>query len=225
MNELQSTFLILSASFPSTSCCFSSGMSLKIVSLHLQASCLCCCVHSRNWKLQTGRFWQCFSRLLSRHFPPCLDHMLQCITSGVHCFMYHDQDTFDFSWVKVQEYNKMLFDALASWWILPITFKIKKCEWTTVQPWFNDEPKDWPNFVCHNEILLHWGSVPLFYNNWGREQCLLYQGFHHNYRGSLYQRSTVMPVVCLSKKFFYHRSSHCFEYPKKTRHSLKVLVY
>ena len=115
----------------------------------------------------------------------------------------------------------------ASWWILPITFKIKKCEWTTVQPWFNDELKDWPNFVCHNEILLHRGSVPLFYNNWGREQCLFYQGFHHNYRGSLYQRSTVMSVVCLSKKFFYHRSSHFFEYPKKTQHyySLNVLEY
>ena len=114
----------------------------------------------------------------------------------------------------------------ASSWILPITFKIMKCEWTTVQPWFNDEPKDWPNFVCHNEILLHRGSVPLVYNNWGREQCLLYQGFHHNYRGSFYQHSTVMSVVCLiSKKSFYHRSSHFFEYPKKTRHSLKVLVY
>ena len=25
--------------------------------------------------------------------------------------MYHDKDTIDFSWVKVQEYNKMLFDA------------------------------------------------------------------------------------------------------------------
>ena len=89
----------------------------------------------------------------------------------------------------------------ASWWILPITFKIKKCEWTTVQPWFNDELKDWPNFVYHDEILLHRGSVPLFYNNWGREQCLLYQGFHHNYRGSLYQRSTVMsdtPLTYLS---------------------------
>ena len=96
--------------------------------------------------------------------------------------------------------------------------KIKKCEWTTLQPWFNDELKDWPNFVYHNEILLRRGSVPLFYNNWGREQCLLYQGFHHNYRGSLYQRSTVMSVVCLSKKFFNHRSSHFFEYPKKTQH-------
>ena len=41
--------------------------------------------------------WQCFSRLLSRHFPPCFDHVLQCIPSGIHCLMYHDRDTFDFS--------------------------------------------------------------------------------------------------------------------------------
>ena len=31
MNDLQSTFLIFSASFSSTSCCFSSGVTLKIV--------------------------------------------------------------------------------------------------------------------------------------------------------------------------------------------------
>ena len=150
----------------------------------------------------------------------------QRIMSGVLCFMYHDKDTIDLVEWKSRNITKCYL-MQASWWILPITFKIKKCEWTTVQPWFNDELKDWPNFVCHNEILLHRGSVPLFYNNWGREQCLLYQGFHHNYRGSLYQRSTVMSVVCLSKKFFYHRSSHFFEYPKKTQHyySLNVLEY
>ena len=105
--------------------------------------------------------------------------------------MYHDKDTIDLVEWKSRNITKCYL-MQASWWILPITFKIKKCEWTTVQPWFNDELKYWPNFVCHNEILLHRGSVPLFYNNWGREQCLLYQGFHHNYRGSLYQRSTVM---------------------------------
>ena len=105
----------------------------------------------------------------------------------------------------------------ASWWILPITFKIKKCEWTTVQPWFNDELKDWPNFVYHDEILLHRDSVPLFYNNWGREQCLLYQGFHHNYRGSLYQRSTVM-LFAFPKNSFITDLPTFFEYPKKTQH-------
>ena len=128
----------------------------------------------------------------------------KCITSGVLCFMYHDKDAIDLVEWKSRNITKCYL-MQASWWILPITFKIKKCEWTTVQPWFNDELKDWPNFVCHNEILLHRGSVPLFYNNWGREQCLLYQGFHHNYRGSLYQRSTVccLPFqkICLSQIF------------------------
>ena len=27
--------------------------------------------------------WQCFSRLLSRHYPTCFDHVLSCIPSGV----------------------------------------------------------------------------------------------------------------------------------------------
>ena len=35
-----------------------------------QASCLCCCFHSRKRKLAV------FSHLLSRHFPPCFDHVL-----------------------------------------------------------------------------------------------------------------------------------------------------
>ena len=48
-------------------------------------------------KKKTGRTWRCFSRFLSRHFPPCFDHVLQCIPSGIHCLMYHDRDTFDFS--------------------------------------------------------------------------------------------------------------------------------
>ena len=39
---------------------------------------------------------QCFSRLLSYHFPPCLDHVLLCILSAVHCLMYHDRDTINF---------------------------------------------------------------------------------------------------------------------------------
>ena len=40
---------------------------------------------------------QCLSRLLSHHFPPGFDHVLQCIPRGVHCLMYHNWDTFDFS--------------------------------------------------------------------------------------------------------------------------------
>ena len=26
--------------------------------------------------------WSCFSHLLSHHFPPCFDHVLQCIPGG-----------------------------------------------------------------------------------------------------------------------------------------------
>ena len=75
MNDLQSTFLILSASFPPTAtassilfrdnfenCC---SFSLRPV----KSSCL--------WTLVVfipeSKNWQCFSRLLSRHFPPCFN--------------------------------------------------------------------------------------------------------------------------------------------------------
>ena len=46
---------------------------------------------------KNGRIWGCFSRLLSCHFPPCFDHMLLCSPNRVHCLMYHDRDTSDFS--------------------------------------------------------------------------------------------------------------------------------
>ena len=36
---------------------------------------------------ESGRTWQCFSRLLSRHFPPCFDHVLQCITIEIHLIL------------------------------------------------------------------------------------------------------------------------------------------
>ena len=52
MNDLDNTFLVSSVFFCSTtSCCFSSGIPLKIVSFYLEASCLCWCVHSRKRKL------------------------------------------------------------------------------------------------------------------------------------------------------------------------------
>ena len=49
----QSTFLKLSASFffP-TSCCLLSGITLKIVAFYLEASLLCCSVHSRKGTLE-----------------------------------------------------------------------------------------------------------------------------------------------------------------------------
>ena len=46
-------------------------------------------------KKKTGRTWQYFSRLLSRHFSTRFDHVLKCSPSGVHCLMYHDPNTFD----------------------------------------------------------------------------------------------------------------------------------
>ena len=41
--------------------------------------------------------WQCFSCHQSCHFSPFFDHVLLSILSGVHCLMYYDRDTFDFS--------------------------------------------------------------------------------------------------------------------------------
>ena len=77
MNDLPSTFLILSASFSSTNCCFSSGITLNIVSFCLRLH-LCVVVFAHK-----KENWQCFSCLLSRHFPPCFDLMLWCIQCGV----------------------------------------------------------------------------------------------------------------------------------------------
>ena len=65
-------------------------------------------------KKKTGRTWQYFSRLLSRHFPPCFDHVLQCIPSGIHCLMYHDRDTFDFSQDHVTKNQPMAVPVLLS---------------------------------------------------------------------------------------------------------------
>ena len=56
--------------FPTLSCCFSSGITLKIIafSLRLHVSVVVFIHKNENW--------QCFSRLLSRHFPPCFDQVL-----------------------------------------------------------------------------------------------------------------------------------------------------
>ena len=37
--------------------------------------------------------WQCFSRLTSRHFPPCFDYVVE---RGTIAQIYHDRDTFHF---------------------------------------------------------------------------------------------------------------------------------
>ena len=71
MNDLDSTFLILSAFV-------CSGIPLKIVSLYLEASCLCCCVHSQKRKLAV--FFPpsiCVQKVgKTLPVPPCFDHML-----------------------------------------------------------------------------------------------------------------------------------------------------
>ena len=84
---MTSTFLILSASFSSTNCCFSSGITLNIVSFCLRLH-LCVVVFAHK-----KENWQCFSCLLSRHFCTMLwSHavmypvrstiLLKCIISG-----------------------------------------------------------------------------------------------------------------------------------------------
>ena len=94
----KSTFLMLSASFYSTSCCFSSGnfwdnFKFRCFLAWGFVFVLLCSFT----KKKTDRTSQCFPRLLSRHFPPCFDHVLLCSPSGVHCLIYHDRDTFDLS--------------------------------------------------------------------------------------------------------------------------------
>ena len=77
MNDLQTAFLILSASFSSTSCCFSSRnfwdnfKDRCFLAWGFMFVLLCSFT-----KKKTGRTWQWFSCLLSRHFPPCFDHVL-----------------------------------------------------------------------------------------------------------------------------------------------------
>ena len=41
--------------------------------------------------------WQCFSRLLSCHFPPCFDLVVMYPKWVTIAQMYHDWDIFDFS--------------------------------------------------------------------------------------------------------------------------------
>ena len=58
--------------FPSlASCSFPSGMTLKVVAFSLRLRvCFVLFIHEKE-------SWQCFSRLLSHHFPQCFDHCLQ----------------------------------------------------------------------------------------------------------------------------------------------------
>ena len=81
MNDSQSTFLLLSASFSSTSCCFPSGITLKIVAFKVEASWLCCCVHSRKKK------WQYV------FFPPSVTPLSTILWS--RAVMFPEQGTID----------------------------------------------------------------------------------------------------------------------------------
>ena len=85
----KSTFLILSASFSSTSCCFSSGNFWDNFEYRwflawgfMFVLWTPCCVHPQRWKLAV------FS-------PPSVTPISTMIWS--RALMYHDQDTFDFS--------------------------------------------------------------------------------------------------------------------------------
>ena len=90
MNDLQSTFLILSASFSSTSCCFSSGITLKIVAFQLEA--LCLCLYMFIHKEKTGSAFPTFCHATFHHAL-----ITFCNVSRAGYIAYHDQDTFDFS--------------------------------------------------------------------------------------------------------------------------------
>ena len=47
---------------------------------------------------------QCFSRLMSRHFPPCFDYVVE---RGTIAQIYHDRDTFHFIQGHVTENQPM----------------------------------------------------------------------------------------------------------------------
>ena len=89
MNVLPSTFLILSTSFSSPSCSFSSGVTSKIVVFSLRLhGCVVgsCCV-------KTGSAFPAFCTPLSTtHLSRALMYPERKTTAQ----MYHDRDTFDF---------------------------------------------------------------------------------------------------------------------------------
>ena len=87
MNDLQSTFLVLSASFSSNNCCFSSGNSVwdnfknrsLLISLRFRV-CVAVFIHEKD-------NWQCFPPFCHATFQHAL---ITCCNvsrpSGVHCF-------------------------------------------------------------------------------------------------------------------------------------------
>ena len=123
MNDLQSTFLILSASFSSTSCCFSSGnfwdncKNRCFLAWGFVFALLCSFT-----KKKTGRVWQYFPAFCHATFHHALitccnvaraGYIAYCITIGIHLILVNatwpriNQWQSLFSWVKVQEYNNV----------------------------------------------------------------------------------------------------------------------
>ena len=86
LNEwLTKYFPHITCIFSSTSCCFSSGITFKIVAFSLRLHvCVVVFIHEKE-------NWQYFSRLLSHHFPPFLYP-----ERGTVAQMYHDRDAFEF---------------------------------------------------------------------------------------------------------------------------------
>ena len=112
MNDLQSTFLKLSASFSSTSCCFSSAITLKIIAFLSLFVLLCSFM-----KKKTGSVFPFFCHftfhhaLITCHDVPQAGTLLNVSWSGYIMILVKamwpriSQWLSLFSWVKVLEYN------------------------------------------------------------------------------------------------------------------------
>ena len=96
MNDLQSTFLILSALLLSYFFClhlllFSFWDKFENRCFLTWGFMVLLCLFMKRKLAASGRTWQCFSRLLSHHFSTYFnDHVLSCIPSGVHCLRWLD---------------------------------------------------------------------------------------------------------------------------------------
>ena len=158
MNDLQSTFLILSASFSSTSCCFSSGnfwdncKNRCFLAWGFVFALLCSFT-----KKKTGRVWQYFPAFCHATFHDALitccnvaraGYIAYCITNGIHLILVKatwpriNQWQSLFSWVKVKENNNMICsDILHKYhdWDFEIVI-------TSESSWVHLDPL--PSFYC-----------------------------------------------------------------------------
>ena len=88
LNDLQSTFLIISVSFSSTSCCFSFRISLKIIAFKPEAFCLCCCGQSQKRKLAVF-----FALSVTPLSTMLWQHAVMYPERGTIAHMYHSQES------------------------------------------------------------------------------------------------------------------------------------